>query len=121
MTVRRLKTYTAETGYVYQYYFVGKRPALPGDPAAPAIEFIFDVSSDRKQTFAVSVFLVDKAVFEWEGKHGRDLADVEHYAASKMMLLRAFDSIEDMMQQGRRLWIGPEELEELLAQLGVDS
>ena len=120
MTVRRLKTYTAETGLVYQYYFVGSRPALPDDPFAPAVEFIFDVSSDRKQTFAVSIFLLDKAVFEWEGKHGRDLADVEHFAASKMMLLRAFDSFDNMMKRGRRLLIGTEELEQLLAQLGLD-
>jgi hypothetical protein len=26
MTIRRLKTYTGSQGYVYQYYFVGKRP-----------------------------------------------------------------------------------------------
>ena len=25
MTIRRLKTYTGSQGYVYQYYFVGKR------------------------------------------------------------------------------------------------
>ena len=35
MTVRRLKTYTAQTGYVYEYYFVGKRPALRRRPARP--------------------------------------------------------------------------------------
>ena len=28
MTVRRMKTYTGQTGYVYQYYFVGQREAL---------------------------------------------------------------------------------------------
>src|SRR5580698_6604912 len=59
--VRRLKTYTGSQGYVYQYYFVGKRPALPDDPEAPATEFVFDVTSDRKLTFAVSVFLPDSA------------------------------------------------------------
>ena len=56
MTVRRMKTYTGEPGYVYQYYFVGKRPALPGESEAPASEYVFDVSSDRKTTYAVSVF-----------------------------------------------------------------
>ena len=43
-----LKTYTAQTGFVYQYYFVGKREALADDPEAPAIEYIFDVTTDRK-------------------------------------------------------------------------
>jgi len=27
MTIRRLKTYAGSQGYVYQYYFVGKRAA----------------------------------------------------------------------------------------------
>src|SRR5438445_251084 len=45
---RRMKTYTAETGYVYQYYFVGKREALPQAPEAPAAEYVFDVTPDRK-------------------------------------------------------------------------
>ncbi len=56
MTVRRLKTYTGAQGYVYQYYFVGKRAALPDDPEAPATEFVFDVTSDRKLTYSVSIF-----------------------------------------------------------------
>src|SRR5271156_2679320 len=50
--VRRLKTYTGAQGYVYQYSFVGKRAALPDDPAAPATEFVFDVTSDRRLTYA---------------------------------------------------------------------
>ena len=32
MTTRRMKSYTGGQGYVYQYYFVGKRVALPDDP-----------------------------------------------------------------------------------------
>lgn len=55
-TIRRLKTYAGAQGYVYQYYFVGQRAALASDPEAPATEFVFDVTSDRKVTYAVSVF-----------------------------------------------------------------
>lgn len=120
MTVRRLKTYTGETGYVYQYYFVGKRPAMSDDPAAPGTEFIFDVSSDRKQTFAVSIFLREGALSAWQTQHERNLVDAEQYAATKMRLFRAFDEIEDLFGQGRRLVIEAAELEELLAELGVD-
>jgi len=116
MTVRRLKTYTGETGYVYQYYFVGQRNAL----SSPAIEYIFDVSNDRKTTFAVSVFLLDSAVADWEQQHGRKLVDAERYASAKMRLFRAFDEIENLMQEGRQLTIGTEEMEALLATLGVD-
>ncbi|MGZ4787722.1 MAG: hypothetical protein ACXVZV_05480 [Terriglobales bacterium] len=120
MTVRRLKTYTGETGYVYQYYFVGKRPAIANDPAAPATEFVFDVTSDRKQTFAVSIFVQDVAVAAWQAQHERNVVDAELYASAKMRLFRAFDKIEDLMEQGRRLVVDAEELEELLALVGVD-
>lgn len=120
MTVRRLKTYTGAQGYVYQYYFVGKRPALPDDSAAPATEFIFDVTCDRKNTYAVSVFLLENALAEWAQAHGHPLTDAEQYAAAKLRLFRAFDEIGDMVANGRRLRSDYALLEEALSSLGVD-
>lgn len=116
MTVRRVKTYSGETGYVYQYYFVGSRPALH----EAATEFVFDVTSDRKTTFAVSIFLLDRAVAGWEQIHGRKLVDSEQYASVKMRLFVAFDEVDNLKDEGRELTIGPEEMEELLAKVGVD-
>jgi hypothetical protein len=118
--VRRLKTYTGAQGYVYQYYFVGKRPALLDAPESPATEFIFDVTSDRKLTYAVSVFLPDGASATWSQKHGRPLSDAERYAAAKLRLFRAFDEVEDLKTHGRRLSIDAAWLEEALAGLGVE-
>src|ERR1700758_4258941 len=118
-TVRRLKTYTSTQGYVYQYYFVGQRPALPNDPEVPAEELVFDVSSDRKVTYAVSVFLPERAVDAWKNAHGRTLTEAEKYAAAKLRLFRAFDEIEDMQVHGRRLVVDPALLEESLASLGI--
>jgi hypothetical protein len=118
--VRRLKSYAGAQGYLYQYYFVGKRSALPDDPAAPATEFIFDVTSDRKVTYAVSVFLPESAVAAWSASHARPLSDSEQYAAAKLRLFRAFDELEDMMTQGRRLLIDGSTLEEVLASLHVE-
>jgi hypothetical protein len=120
MTVRRVKTYTGAQGYVYQYYFVGKREALAGDPEAPATEFVFDVTSDRKLTYAVSVFLPQGPLAEWNAAHGRPLNDAEQYAAVKMRLFRAFDEIEDVKSDGRRLRIDGALLEEALGSLGVE-
>jgi hypothetical protein len=117
--VRRLKTYTGGQGYVYQYYFVGKRPALPDDPETPATEFIFDVTSDRKQTYAVSIFLSQTALTAWTAKHARSLNDAEQYAAAKLRLFRAFDELEDVKAH-RRLVIDAALLEEALASLGVE-
>lgn len=119
-TVRRMKTYAGAQGYAYQYYFVGKRPALADDPEAPATEFIFDVTSDRKLTYAVSVFLPAHAVAAWAKAHGRPLNDAEQYAASKLRLFRAFDELEDLKTHGRRLTIDAGLLEEALTSLGVE-
>ena len=120
MTVRRLKTYTGAQGYVYQYYFVGKRAALADDPEAPATEFVFDVTSDRKLTYAISVFLAEGPLAAWKEVHGRALNDAEQYAAVKLRLFRAFDELEDVKEQGRRLSIDSELLEEALGTLGVE-
>jgi hypothetical protein len=119
-TVRRLKTYAGAQGYAYQYYFVGQRAALANDPEAPATEFVFDVTSDRKVTYAVSVFLPEKSVAAWAGAHGRPLTEAEQYAAAKLRLFRAFDELEDVKAHGRRLFIDEALLEEALSSLGVD-
>ena len=118
MATRRLKTYAAQTGYAYTYYFVGQRRALEHE--LPALEYIFDVSSDRKLTYAVSVFLLDAAVAAWAGAHGRPLRQDEQYAAAKLRLLRCLDEVEDVIGQGRRLHLDAAGLEELLSALGVD-
>jgi hypothetical protein len=120
MTVRRIKTYTGEQGYVYQYYFVGKRAALNSTDAKASSEYIFDVTSDRKTTFAVSVFLTEAATADWARRHCRALTDAEQYAAIKMRLFQAFDQIENMMADGRQLSVNAEILEEVLANLGVE-
>jgi hypothetical protein len=116
MTIRRLKTYTGSQGYVYQYYFVGKRLA----PTSDANEYIFDVTSDRKLTYAVGIFLPHQVVAAWAEAHGRALTDSEQYAAVKMRLFRAFDELEDMQAHGRRLQMDLRSLEESLASLGVE-
>jgi hypothetical protein len=120
MTIRRMKTYTGGQGYVYQYYFVGKRPALQGTPQGTATEFVFDVTSDRKTTFAVSVFLPEKAVQHWAANHGRELTEAEQYAAVKMRLFEAFDELEDLKSKGRELYVDAAHLDQVLAGLGVD-
>ena len=119
-TVRRLKTYAGAQGYVYQYYFVGERAALADDAEAPATEFVFDVTSDRKVTYAVSVFLPEKSMAAWTKAHNRPLTDAEQYAAAKLRQFRAFDELEDVKAQGRRVVIDAAGLEEALASLGVE-
>ena len=119
MTVRRLKTYTGSQGYVYQYYFVGQRPAAATSSESSATEYIFDVTSDRKTTYAVSVFLSQQVVAGWNQDHGRALKDSEQYAAVKLRLFRAFDGVEDIGAGDRRLLVDAAALDESLASLGI--
>ena len=112
---RRIKTYTAQTGYVYEYYFVGQRPALE----TAATEYVFDVSNDRKVRYSVSVFLPQEVVQGWAEGHRRKPSEAEQYAAVKMRLLRRFDEIEDMLGQGRSLAVEREQMEEFLRELGI--
>jgi hypothetical protein len=118
MTIRRMKTYTGGQGYVYQYYFVGKRPAV--EPGAPSTEYVFDVTSDRKITYAVSVLVELDALCSWTQSHGRAPTEAEEYGAAKMRLFKAFDEVEDMMSAGRNLRVDLLSLEEAFTTLGVD-
>ena len=118
MTVRRMKTYTGGQGYVYQYYFVGKRPAVR--PGEAATEYIFDVTSDRKTTYAVSVLVEAEALQAWTQAHGQAPTEAEEYGAAKMRLFKAFDEVEDMFQGGRELRVDRAGLEEVFRSLGIE-
>lgn len=85
--IRRTKTYSAESGYVYQYVYLGQRPL--GTNAGT--EFVFSVSSDRKTGHDLSVMVEKKAVRAWEQSNGRTLSATEWYALAKMALFAAFD------------------------------
>jgi hypothetical protein len=116
MVVRRIKTHVAQTGFVYQYYFVGKRPALDGTQAT---EYVFDVTSDRKTMYAISVFVGQDALESWAGHHGRRLTDTEQYACAKLCLQQGFDTFPDMMAGGRQLLVDSTNVEELLEPLDL--
>ena len=114
-----MKAYVGGQQYLYQYYFVGKLVALDDAPEAPAIEYIYDVTADRKTTFGVSVFLPDESLQLWAAAHGRKPTDAEQYGAVKLRLFQAFDEVEDMLADGRRLLVSSASLEKALVALGV--
>jgi hypothetical protein len=87
--VRRLKTYSAQSGYAYQYFYEGHRPFRSG--GAHGTEFVFSISADRKNWRSTSVLLGDGAVRTWQAAHQRELSSTEQYAIAKMSLFQAFD------------------------------
>ncbi len=117
-TTRRLKTYSAGSGYVYQYFYEGQRPVRRG--ADPGTQFVFQVSSDRQTYTAASVFLSAAAILSWEGVHGRDLHPTERYAVAKMALVQAFDERTHPAQMADEVSIRPADLEAFLETLGID-
>jgi hypothetical protein len=119
MPTRRMKTYTSQSGYVYQYYFVGKRDAVAGEPEGPAVEFVFDVTPDRKTMYAVSVFLKPEALATWSARYSRPLSEPEQYAAAKMRLLAGFDEM-GKLQEHVRLRVDAANIEDLLGGIGLE-
>jgi hypothetical protein len=101
--VRRLKSYSAQSGYVYQYFYEGQRPFRGGGESGT--EFVFTVSADRKTSHPVSVLVAEGALRAWEQAHAHPLSSIERYAVSKMALFQAFDerAAPDLMKQEVRV------------------
>lgn len=88
-TVRRIKSYSAANGYVYQYYFFEvNRIPYEGSPAG---EFVYAISADRKTTFGLRIVVRQSALDDWARANGRALTSSEEYAVAKMRLFQAFD------------------------------
>ncbi|HLN01162.1 MAG TPA: hypothetical protein VK335_17865 [Bryobacteraceae bacterium] len=114
--VRRQKTYSAQSGYVYQYFYQGQRPSSPN----PGTEYVFDVSADRKTSAPASVFVSAEAVENWQSQTGRTLSNAERYAIAKMALFQAFDerATPDAMREVVR--VTPAGVRAILETLNID-
>lgn len=114
--VRRQKTYSAQSGYVYQYFYEGQRPSSPG----PGTEYVFDVSADRKTSAPVSVMISTEALQDWQSETGRTLSSAECYAIAKMALFQAFDERQtpDAMREAVR--VTPAAVRSILETLNID-
>jgi len=85
----RLKTYSAQSGYVYQYRFLGSRESR--HQGADAIDYVFDVSAGPQMTLPVKVVVPAPSLEPTESGWGRALAANERYAIAKLALFQAFD------------------------------
>jgi hypothetical protein len=115
--VRRIKSYSAASGYVYQYSFHEVTPSRRG--LARGNEYIYMVSADRKTMVPWKIFVRRDAVERWSKKMGRLLTGTEEYAAVKMRLFQAFDQAPSPAEQDSALVVDDSNLEALLAQLDV--
>jgi len=115
--MRRLKTYSAASGFVYRYFYCGQRPYRQGRDRG--VEFVFDVSATRKTAVLVTVLVGDAAVAAWEAAHGRELTATDRYAVAKMALFQAFDERPDPAQLSGPVPVGEADVEAILERLDL--
>ena len=119
--VRRIKSYSAVNGCVYQYYFYESNRVLVDGRAAG--EFVYAISADRGASFGLQIIVMQAALEAWAAADGRALTSSEEYAVAKMRLFQAFDAGEvpltAKVAREVRLVVDESNLEELLKLLGV--
>ena len=88
----RQKTYSAESGYVYQYVLSAFRQYRRGDEEL--YEYTFQVSAGRGEASAVTVVLRSSVLREWIRQHDREFSASERYGIAKITLKRQLDAAE---------------------------
>jgi hypothetical protein len=115
--VRRIKTYSAESGRVYQYQFHGiEQRERDGVVSA---EYTYYATEDRTTMHAVRVIVMRDALKRWSEANGRALTGTEEYAVAKMRLFLAFDEDEDVLEGKRELVVDDANVGELLEKLNL--
>jgi hypothetical protein len=116
---RRYKSYAAETGIVYRYFFESRRSTVRPGGLGPGSDYIFVLTADQGPPFALRVFVSQRAIVAWRAAHARELDSSEQYALAKMRLFRAFDELENLREESLNLLVDETNVEALLAALDL--
>jgi len=111
--VRRHKTYSAGSGYVYTYYYEGYRES------GPDYEFVFRMSAGGGPFAPLKVTLTRAALEAWESRH-RELTSTERYALAKLALFQAFDDRPEPAAMKPPVVIRPADAAAILERLELD-
>ena len=108
----RVKTYSASTGYVYEYRFAGMQHVHG------TYEYLFARVTPKGPEILVRVG--SHVIETWETLHGRELASSERYAAAKLALFRAMD--EWPVPPAGVAIVTPDaaQVDEMLKSIGID-
>jgi len=113
-SVRRQKSYSGQSGYVYQYFYEGQRGR------AESVEYVFSVTAGRANYFPASVLVSAAGVREWEARHGRELRSNERYGIAKMALFQAFDERPNPTAMREPVLVDALGVAAMLASLDID-
>jgi len=116
---RRYKSYAAETGTAYQYFFAHSRRVGRPEGQGAGIDYVFVVTPDQRSPFFLRVFISARGLELWRQNHGRDLDSNEMYAVAKMRLYRAFDEIDALREEWLNILVDEGNIEELLEPLNL--
>jgi hypothetical protein len=115
--LRRVKTYSAQSGYVYQYFYQGWRGFRA--TGAAGVEYVFSASADRKSYHPVSVRIGNAVIEEWETEHARALSATERYAVAKLALFQAFDERASPAAMHEEIRVRRADLDSIATTLGL--
>lgn len=115
--IRRMKTYSAQSGYVYQYFHEGQREFRSGRERGT--EYVFQISADRKNWVDASVLVGEDSLRAWQEGHGRELSSTERYAIAKMALFQAFDERPNPAGMSGEIRVRPADVEGIVDSLGL--
>ncbi len=116
---RRYKSYAAETGVSYQYFFEARRSVTRPEGQGAGSDFSFVIFADQRPPFILRIFVSRRAAEAWQASHGQALDSNEQYAAAKMRLFRAFDEIENLDTARLSLVVDETNVAELLEPLNL--
>lgn len=115
----RVKTYSAETGFVYQYVYRGNRRLTDGLGTEHVFEaHVFQARKGQPRRLQITVRLLDAEVEQCRRSIGRELIAAELYALVKMTLFAALDHFGDAAELETPLVPGAAEMQEHLRVLG---
>ena len=120
-SVRRVKSYSAADGYVYQYYFYEMNRVRHN--VEPAIEFVYALTTERSTTLKLRILVLEGALAAWANDNGRRLTGSEEYAVAKMRLFEGLDQGEvphsPQVPHDVMLLVDDSNLETFLQQLNI--
>ncbi|MGB7761062.1 MAG: hypothetical protein WBL61_14605 [Bryobacteraceae bacterium] len=115
--VHRVKSYAADSGYVYEYFYEGHRRWCDG--LGRGVEFEFRVSAGREQWLPAAVVVADRAVQAWEAARARTLSSTERYALAKLALFQAFDQRTAPLATAVDVRVSAADVEAIAERLGL--
>jgi hypothetical protein len=116
---RRYKSYAAETGIAYRYFFESRRSVVRPDELGAGSDYIFVLTADQRPPLALRIFVSQRALAAWRAAHARELDASEQYALAKMRLFRALDELENLREESLNLLVDETNVEELLVPLDL--